>query len=99
MSMCSRGGVWVVSDHNDGLIVLGIEPFEQIQYLPASVDVEISGRLVGQEQAGFVYQGAGNCGSLLLSAGQLAGPVIGAIGQAQLSQDIQGLLAYGGSFG
>ena len=44
--------------------------------------VEVAGRLVGEDQRGLGHQGAGDRDALLLAARQLAGPVVGAVGEA-----------------
>ena len=46
--------------------------------------VEVAGRLVGEDQLGVADQGAGDGDALLLAARELARPVLGAVGDADL---------------
>ncbi len=52
------------------------------------VQVEISGRLVGQQDAGRIGDCARNRHALLLAAGQLRRPVIEASAQAQIVEEL-----------
>ena len=92
--MDSVGSVGVVGNHHDGLVVLGIEGNEQVEYPGTGVQIEISGGLVCEQEAGFVYEGSGDGGALLLSARELAGAMVSPVGQSQQSEELQGLASH-----
>jgi len=75
-----RGDLGIVRDEHDGAAVLA-EFAKEAKDGVAGVRVEVAGGLVGEDDARAVDQSAGNGGALLLAAGELAGPVFGAIGQ------------------
>ena len=56
----------------------------QLDDLGAGLAVEVAGGLVGQEQLGPVEQGTGDRGALHLTAGHLAGTVLGPFRQPHL---------------
>jgi hypothetical protein len=76
-----RGNLGVVRDQHDGA-ALAAEFAEQAQDGLASVGVEVARRLVRENDAGVVHQGARDGHALLLAAGELAGPVPAPVGQA-----------------
>src|SRR6202034_2590047 len=63
----------VVGGDHEGGAVLGVEVQQQVDDLGSGGGVEVSGGLVGQEQAGLHDQGAGDRDALLLAARQLRG--------------------------
>ena len=71
----------VVRDH-DQRHAAGVELLEQAHHLVAGGTVEVAGGLVGQEQRRLHDGGARDRHALALAAGQLVGPVLGAVGQA-----------------
>src|SRR5436190_1669988 len=62
----------VVSDHDDSLVKLFVEPLEQIENLFGGLRVEISGRFVGYKQGRISHNSSRDGDSLLLSAGELS---------------------------
>src|SRR5690606_21447894 len=75
------GDVVLVRDHDDGLARL-VEPLEHRHDLGAGDAVEVAGGLVGQDDIRVVDQRSGDRHALLLPAGELVGPVIEPLGQA-----------------
>src|SRR5437867_8498668 len=67
--------VGLVGDHDDGL-PLGVQGLEDPHDLLARGAVEVSGRLVRQENGGLVHQRSGDRHPLPLAAGKLVGPVV-----------------------
>src|SRR5205823_2835305 len=63
-----------------------IQPLKDFHHLYRSSRVEISGRLVSQNQRGIIHQRAGHCYALLLSPGQLVGMVLFATFESDRSQ-------------
>ena len=55
--------------------------------------VEVPGRLVGEHDGGLADQGSGDRDSLALPAGELGGAGMGALGQADQLQGVEGPLA------
>jgi hypothetical protein len=58
----------------------------------AVLRVEVSGRLIGQEHQGISHQRARHGDTLLLSSGELAGKMPGAVSHADLLQGLVHLL-------
>ena len=58
----------VVSDEDDGDIVLGLQRLEQVKNGALHGDIESRGRLVSDEDVGVVNEGHGNHYSLFLSS-------------------------------
>ena len=75
------GHVGVVGDQHDGATA-AVQLVEQAHHVAGRHRVEVAGRLVGQDQVGVGHQGPGHGHPLLLAAGQLAGPVVDPVGQA-----------------
>jgi hypothetical protein len=71
-----QGGGALVADH----VVQGLE------HSLGGGGIEVAGRLVGQQQAGLVGQGAGDGDALLLAARHLGRLVVETFGQAQTGQ-------------
>ncbi len=70
------GGQGVVRDHDDRLLKLAVELFQQVEDLAAGGAVEIAGRLVGDQQVGVGDDRPGDGDALLLAAGELARIVV-----------------------
>ena len=70
------GDVRLVSDHDQGDLFLLIELREDVHDLRARLGVQVSGRLVRQDQGGIVQQRPGDGDPLLLAAGKLVGLVV-----------------------
>ena len=58
-------------------VELALEGFDQVEDAPASVRVQVPGRLVAQQQLGLLRERAGERDALRLAAGQLGGQVVG----------------------
>ncbi len=82
--------VRLVGHQDDGLPVLE-ELLEEREDLFARGAVEVTGRLVGEEDAGRVHQRAGDRDALPLAAGELVRPVLHAVGEADASERVRGL--------
>ena len=82
----------VVGDDHDGRAGL-VELVDQGQDgLPGGL-VEVAGRLVGQHDGGLADQGSGDGDPLALPAGELGGTGVGALGQADQLEGVEGALA------
>ncbi len=75
-------GQRVVSHHDDRFLEPPIELFQKIKDFAGRGAVEVSGRLIGNEQVGVGDDGTSNRNSLLLAAGELARIVVFPAGQA-----------------
>ena len=75
-----------VGDHDDGRAFL-IQLAKHPHHFLAMRGVEVAGRFVGEDQLGLADQGAGDGDALLLTAGKLCRPVLGAVGDADLVED------------
>ncbi len=62
----------IVRDHDDGLTVLLIQRLEQVQDFIAGLAVQVTGRLVAQEQGGIRYDASRDADALLLATGKRA---------------------------
>ena len=82
-AVCIRGGMRIVRDHEDGLLVLSRRITQQPQNLRPRVGVEVTGRLVSKYDLRASQQSAHNGNALLLAAGELFGAVIQAVLQPQ----------------
>src|ERR1051326_2419599 len=67
--------VGVVRDHHDGGAGV-VDPGEQPNDLDGCVRVQVSGRLIGQQDQWTVHERAGDRHALLLAAGQLVGVAV-----------------------
>src|SRR5437870_13902071 len=65
----ARGGHRIARHHDDGLVQLAMEVVEQREDLARGFGVEVSGRLVGQEQWRVADESARDGHPLLLTAG------------------------------
>src|SRR5262245_55457362 len=77
----ARGDIAGVSDDNDGASVT-VKLLKQPQDLFARLAVQCAGRFVSQDERRIVDDRAGNNHPRLLSARQLAGPMVGAVTQS-----------------
>ena len=66
-----RGGLRVVRDHDDRLVILLVQLAEHIKHDLRIFRVEISGRLVGQDYSGIVDDRPCQSDALLFAAGKL----------------------------
>ena len=73
------GRLRVVRDHDDGLAVVAVQLPEQREDVDRRLAVEVAGRLIANEQGRIGDEGARDRDALLLSAGELARLVLGAV--------------------
>src|SRR5256886_14052251 len=78
-----RGDVRLVRDHHDGLAQI-VEALEDRKDLRARPRIEITGGLVREDHRGIVQKSARDGDALLLTAGELARPVMDPIAEADL---------------
>ena len=71
-----------MGDHDDGLAQLAHRVAQEAQHLGARAGVEVAGRLVAEDDLGPGGQRAGDGDALLLAAGELGGPVLEPVGEA-----------------
>src|SRR5690606_10547111 len=83
--------VELVGDHDDG-DALVVEFLKNAHDLDGGFAVEVAGGFVGEEDVRLVDEGAGDGDALLLSAGKLAGKMIGALGEADDVEGVEGAL-------
>ncbi len=81
--------IFVVSDHDDG-VAFAVETDEELHDLTGGDAVEVSGRLVGEQDRRLVHEGAGDGDPLALAAGELVRPVPGPVSQADELQHLPG---------
>ena len=74
----------IVRDHADGRAGF-VQLSEQVHHRFAAPRIEVSSRLVGEEHQRFAGDGARNGDALLLTTGELAGKVLGAMRHADRS--------------
>src|SRR6478735_6726686 len=72
----------VVGDHHDRLPVLVDAATQQLEHLGTGARVEVAGRLVGEDDPRPAGERSGDRNALLLTAGELVGLVLEAIGEA-----------------
>ena len=72
-AVCVRGGVRIVRDHEDGLLVLSRRITQQPQNLRPRVGVEVTGRLVSKYDLRASQQSAHNGNALLLAPESCSG--------------------------
>ena len=92
MAMTRRVAAAMSGSGNDyhGEAVLSVQGLENGHHSSLDWRVQVAGRLVGQQDAGILDQGAGNAHPLLLTAGKLGGPVADAVGEAHPVQGFHG---------
>ena len=67
--MCdARGGVRIVRDHDDGLVVPLVERLQEVQDLVPGLAVEVARRLVAEQQRRVGDDRARDADALLLAA-------------------------------
>lgn len=86
------GEFFVVRNNDDSEAVV-TQLLQQRDDAASSLGVEISGRLIGQQQARLIDERARNGGSLHFAAGQLAGPVAAPRTEADAGEQHFGPLA------
>ena len=72
-NICLPGNLRVVGDNDQSLAEFGGAGCEQLQYLLAGFLIQIAGRFVGDDQAGFRQYGTGDGHTLLFASGQFRG--------------------------
>src|SRR5208282_1812948 len=75
------GSARVVRYHDYSLARLGIKAFHQIKYLSRGNTVQITRRLIGNEQGRVGYYSTCYGDTLLLAAGELSGVVVHSVGK------------------
>ena len=93
-AMGEFGDVVLVGDEDDG-VALRMEFVEEAHDLVAGLRIEVSGRLVGEEDGRLVDEGAGNRDALALSARELVGFVVHAFFEANEAEALFGALDAG----
>lgn len=88
-SLGEAGHLGVVGDHDDGVAV-AVEVLEEVGDDLLVGGVEVSGGFVGEEDGRVVDEGASDADALLLSAGEFAGEVAGAITEAYAGESLAG---------
>ncbi len=73
------GGVALRVGHHDDGGALVVQLAEQLHHLAAVLRVEVAGGLVGKDELGTGDDGTGDGDALLLTAGELAGEVLGTV--------------------
>ena len=93
------GDVELVGDHHDGDALL-VELLKHAHDFDGGFAVEIARRFVGEEDLGLIHEGARDGDALLLSAGKLGREVIGALGEPDDLEGVEGAVAHlaGGEF-
>ena len=89
--MGAGGDVMLVRNQNDCVTRL-MEAVKQIHDFFASGGIEISGRLIGQDNRGIIDQGTGNRDALPLAPGKLIGAMVHAVAQFHHAKHIVGAL-------
>src|SRR5712671_7877537 len=83
----------LVGDHDDGHAEGVLDFAEEEEDLLAGGGVEIAGGLVGEEDGGLIYEGAGQCAALLLAAGEFAGSMVAAGAEADTVEGLRYAMA------
>ena len=73
----------VVGYHDDCGAVLGVEAVEEAHHLGAHLAVEVAGGLVGEDNLGLTYDGTGYGHALSLTAAELRGQMVDAVGHLE----------------
>ena len=84
------GNRLAVGDEKDGGFLFASEAGDEFDDGVTGGGVEIAGGFVGEKNRGLVDEGAGDGGALKLSAGELVGAVVGAIGELDGSEEVAG---------
>src|ERR1044072_713989 len=67
-SAAEGGNVWLMRNKHNGFTLLLVQLLKQGHYFIGGSGIEITGGLIGQYHYRFIYQGAGNGHTLLLTA-------------------------------
>ena len=95
-SLRTIGCMWVVSDHHNRLAEIAIERLKQVEDLVTGFPVEVTRRLVAQQQRRVCDDCPGNPDALLLASRQLPRVVLGSIREPDnLQRDGDALPALG----
>src|SRR6185503_12099207 len=81
------GSVGVVRHHDDGLSMIAIESLQQVEDFVSCLAIQVARWFVAQKKSRVGDDRAGDAHALLLASRELAGIMLGAIGQ---SHDLQG---------
>ena len=84
------GNRLTVGDEKDGGFFFASEASDEFDDGVTGGGVEIAGGFVGEKNRRLVDEGAGDGGALKLSAGELVGAVVGAIGELDGGEEIAG---------
>ena len=82
----------VVGGADDGDAFFAVEGFHELDDFLTGFGVEVSGGLVGEDDAGRIGEGSGDGDALLLSAGELEGFVVESVSEADALEDVGGFL-------
>ncbi len=83
----------IVCDEHDGAASFAIEHLQEFDNALSRGAIEISGGLVGEENARLIDEGAGERHALLFAAGKLLGKVVDPVSQPHPFEQIAGPLA------
>ena len=78
----------IVGGHDGCHALLAHQAPQQAHDAVPGLRVELAGRLIGQQQGRLIGQRAGDGDALLLAAGELVRPMVGAVGQAHQAQQV-----------
>src|ERR1044072_9430835 len=81
------GGLRVVRDHDDGLVEAVVHLLKHVQDDGGVLAVEVSGRLVGEDDGGRRDDSAGEREALLLAAGKLQRLVVHLVFELEHAED------------
>ena len=84
------GNRLAVGDEKDGGFLFASEASDELDDGVTGGGVEIAGGFVGEKNRRLVDEGAGDGGALKLSAGELVGAVVGAIGELDGGEEVAG---------
>ena len=80
------GNERIVSDEDDRLALLVVQALEQTDDLCPGLAIQVASWLIRQQDSRVVNQCAGDCHTLLLSAGELVRAVVHAVAQTDQFQ-------------
>lgn len=81
--LCER---WIVRDHDQGRLFFAHQVHQQLQNRHAVLGVEISRRLIGKQNIGFIDNGAGDGDALLFSTREFRGQMIRSFREADTGE-------------
>src|SRR5574344_1290061 len=82
--------VFIMGHHYDGAAVFLVQFVQQVHHLSAHFGIQITRRLIGQDDVGIADDGAGDGYTLTLTTAQLGGEVAHAVAQSHLFQYLFG---------